>query len=104
MTQNRIHGYGSNGFGKGVGALSGCESHCYCTLIRNTGKIDELRAVADKHGAVIIEDAVESLGATYKKKQTGTFDDYSAISFNGNNIGTTKLCQYAGNIIRKVLF
>ena len=37
--------------------------------------------IADKYGAVIIEDAAESLGATYKGKQTGSFGDYSIISF-----------------------
>ncbi|MFQ8706086.1 MAG: DegT/DnrJ/EryC1/StrS family aminotransferase [Thomasclavelia sp.] len=51
-------------------------------------KIDEIKAVCDKHGAVIIEDAAESLGATYKGKQTGKFGDYNAISFNGNKIIT----------------
>ena len=51
-------------------------------------KIDELKAICEKHGAVIIEDAAESLGATYKGVQTGTFGDYSAISFNGNKIIT----------------
>ena len=52
------------------------------------GKIDELRAICDKHGALIVEDAAESFGATYKGKQTGGFGDYSAISFNGNKIIT----------------
>ncbi len=52
------------------------------------GKMDELRAIADKHGAVIIEDAAESFGATYKGKQTGTFGDIGIISFNGNKIVT----------------
>lgn len=52
------------------------------------GKIDEIKAVADKHGAKIIEDAAESLGASYKGKQTGTFGDFNAISFNGNKIIT----------------
>ena len=52
------------------------------------GKIDEIRAVADKHNALIVEDAAESLGATYKGKQTGCFGDYSCISFNGNKIIT----------------
>lgn len=52
------------------------------------GKIDELRAVCDKHGALIVEDAAESFGATYKGKQTGGFGDFSAISFNGNKIIT----------------
>ena len=36
-----------------------------------------------KHGAIIIEDAAESMGATYKGVQTGTFGNYNAISFNG---------------------
>ncbi len=52
------------------------------------GKIDEIRAICDKHGALIVEDAAESFGATYKGKQTGGFGDYSAISFNGNKIIT----------------
>lgn len=57
-------------------------------LYGTPGKMDELRAVADKHGAVIIEDAAESLGATYKGRQTGTFGDIGIISFNGNKIIT----------------
>lgn len=52
------------------------------------GKMDEIRKIADKHGAVIVEDAAESFGATYKGKQTGTFGDIGIISFNGNKIIT----------------
>lgn len=52
------------------------------------GKIDEIKAICDKHGALIVEDAAESFGATYKGKQTGTFGDFNAISFNGNKIIT----------------
>ena len=59
-------------------------AHLYGT----PGKIDAIRRIADKHGALIVEDAAESLGATYKGKQTGTFGDYSIISFNGNKIIT----------------
>ncbi len=59
-------------------------AHLYGT----PGKIDELRAVAKAHNALIVEDAAESLGATYKGKQTGSFGDYAAISFNGNKIIT----------------
>lgn len=59
-------------------------AHLYGT----PGKIDEIKAICEKHGAVIIEDAAESLGATYKGVQTGTFGDYNAISFNGNKIIT----------------
>lgn len=59
-------------------------AHLYGT----PGKIDELKAVCDRHGAIIIEDAAESLGATYKGRQTGTFGTYNCISFNGNKIIT----------------
>lgn len=52
------------------------------------GKIAEIQAVCEKHGAILIEDAAESLGAVYSGKQTGTFGDYSVISFNGNKIIT----------------
>lgn len=52
------------------------------------GKIDEIKAVCEKHNAIIIEDAAESLGATYKGVQTGTFGKYNCISFNGNKIIT----------------
>ena len=57
-------------------------------LYGTPAKIDEIQAICDKHGALIIEDAAESLGATYKGKQTGTFGGYNAISFNGNKIIT----------------
>lgn len=51
-------------------------------------KMDEIKAICDAHNAIIIEDAAESLGATYKGVQTGTFGTYNAISFNGNKIIT----------------
>lgn len=57
-------------------------------LYGTPAKIDEIRKIAKKYGALIVEDAAESLGATYKGKQTGTFGDYNAISFNGNKIIT----------------
>ncbi|WP_242829597.1 MULTISPECIES: DegT/DnrJ/EryC1/StrS family aminotransferase [unclassified Butyrivibrio] len=57
-------------------------------LYGTPGKIDEIRSIADKHGALIVEDAAESFGATYKGVQTGKFGDYSIISFNGNKIIT----------------
>lgn len=52
------------------------------------GKIDELKTVCDRHGAIIIEDAAESLGAAYKNIQTGIFGKYNCISFNGNKVIT----------------
>ena len=59
-------------------------AHLYGT----PGKIDEIRRIADAHGALIVEDAAESLGALYKGRETGSFGDYSCISFNGNKIIT----------------
>lgn len=57
-------------------------------LYGTPAKLDEIKAICDAHGAILIEDAAESLGATYKGKQTGSFGAYNAISFNGNKIIT----------------
>ncbi len=57
-------------------------------LYGTPGKLDEISAICEAHGATLIEDAAESLGATYKGKPTGTFGKYNAISFNGNKIIT----------------
>ena len=51
-------------------------------------KVDEIRSICEKYGAILIEDAAESLGATYKNVQTGSFGTYNCISFNGNKIIT----------------
>ena len=59
-------------------------AHLYGT----PGKIDEIKSICEKHSAIIVEDAAESLGATYKGRQTGTFGSYNCISFNGNKIIT----------------
>lgn len=59
-------------------------AHLYGT----PGKLEELKAICNAHGAVIVEDAAESLGATYKGQQTGSFGTYNCISFNGNKIIT----------------
>lgn len=58
-------------------------------LYGTPAKLDEIRKICDENGAILIEDAAESLGATYKERQTGTFGNYNAISFNGNKIITT---------------
>ena len=52
------------------------------------GKIDEIKEICDRHGAILIEDAAESFGATYKGQQTGTFTELGIISHNGNKIVT----------------
>ena len=66
---------------------------CRCVIAANLygtpAKLDELRAICDAHHAVLIEDAAESLSATFRGRQTGTFGTYNAISFNGNKIITT---------------
>ena len=63
-------------------------AHLYGT----PGKIDEIRTIADKHDALIVEDAAESLGARYKLKdqwvETGALGNYNCISFNGNKVIT----------------
>ena len=57
-------------------------------LYGTPAKYDEICAIAQKHGATIIEDAAESFGATYRGRPTGTFGAYNVISFNGNKIIT----------------
>ena len=59
-------------------------AHLYGT----PAKIEEIRAIADRHGALIVEDAAESLGASYNGIQTGKFGSESIVSFNGNKIIT----------------
>ena len=51
--------------------------------------MDRIMEICKKHHAVLIEDAAESLGTTYKDQATGTFGDYGIFSFNGNKIITT---------------
>ncbi len=57
-------------------------------LYGTPAKLDEIKAICDEHGAILIEDAAESMGATYKGRMTGTFGKYGIISFNGNKIIT----------------
>ena len=59
-------------------------AHLYGTI----GNFDEILRIAKEHNAVIIEDAAEALGATYKGKRAGSFGNYNCISFNGNKIIT----------------
>lgn len=63
-------------------------AHLYGT----PGRMDEIKAICDKYGALIVEDAAESLGAKYllngKWVETGTLGDFNAVSFNGNKVIT----------------
>ena len=60
-------------------------------LYGTTEKLDEICAICKKHNAILIEDAAESLGATYKGRQTGSFGTYNAISFVGVKIRTADM-------------
>ena len=60
-------------------------AHLYGT----PAKLEEIQKICKKYHLILIEDAAESLGATYQGKQTGSFGEYSVVSFNGNKIITT---------------
>jgi len=53
-----------------------------------TGRMDVIKEICDRHGALLIEDAAEAMGATLHGRQCGSFGDYSAVSYNGNKIIT----------------
>ena len=79
-------------------------AHLYGT----PGKVDKINAIIKEHDAILVEDAAESLGATYKGVQTGAFGKYNTISFNGNKIitGSAGGCfltndEEAANKVRK---
>nr|WP_326165614.1 aminotransferase class I/II-fold pyridoxal phosphate-dependent enzyme [uncultured Oscillibacter sp.] len=85
---------------------------CKCVIAANLygtpAKLDEIREICDAHGAVLIEDAAESLGASYRGRMTGTFGAYNAVSFNGNKIITSSgggmLLSDDGEAIEKARF
>lgn len=58
-------------------------------LYGTPAKLLEIQNICSEHGAVLIEDAAESLSATYRGQQTGSFGDYGIFSFNGNKIITS---------------
>ena len=60
----------------------------YAELYGFPGRVDEIKRICEKHGALLIEDAAEALGATVNGRPCGSFGDYSAISYNGNKIIT----------------
>lgn len=73
-------------------ALKKYEGQVKAVIVANLygtpAKLDEIARLCEKYDVVLIEDAAESLSATYKGKQTGAFGKYNAISFNGNKIIT----------------
>jgi len=60
----------------------------YAELYGFPGKVNVIKEICEKHGALLVEDAAEAMGATVNGKQCGNFGDYGAISYNGNKIIT----------------
>ena len=58
-------------------------------LYGTPAKLEEIMEICNKHQVPLIEDAAESLSATYQGKQTGTFGKFGIYSFNGNKIITS---------------
>lgn len=64
------------------------------------GRMDVIKSICEKYGALLIEDAAEAMGATIDGKQCGSFGDYSAVSYNGNKIitGSAGGCLLTNNV------
>ena len=60
----------------------------YAELYGFPGRVDLIKKICERHGALLIEDAAEAMGATINGTQCGSFGDYAAISYNGNKIIT----------------
>ncbi len=60
----------------------------YAELYGFSGNVRKIKEICEEHGAVLIEDAAEAMGAAWEGKQCGSFGDYAAVSYNGNKIIT----------------
>ncbi len=60
----------------------------YAELYGFPGNVREIKKICEKHGALLVEDAAEAMGATWEGKQCGSYGDYAAVSYNGNKIIT----------------
>ena len=65
-----------------------------------SGDIKKIKEICEVHGALLIEDAAEAMGASWDGKQCGSYGDYSAVSYNGNKIitGSSGGCLLTNNI------
>ena len=60
----------------------------YAELYGFSGNVRQIKEICEKHGALLVEDAAEAMGATWEGRQCGSYGDYAAISYNGNKIIT----------------
>jgi len=60
----------------------------YAELYGFPGNVRKIKEICEKHGALLVEDAAEAMGATWEGKQCGSYGDYAAVSYNGNKIIT----------------
>jgi len=74
-------------------------------LLGNMPEWDEILTVCKKHNLLIIEDAAESIGATYKGKMAGQFGHISLFSFNATKLIQSgqggALCTNDGDLFKK---
>ena len=60
----------------------------YAELYGFPGRVQKIKSICERHGALLVEDAAEAMGATVNGRQCGSFGDYAAVSYNGNKIIT----------------
>lgn len=60
----------------------------YAELYGFTGNIRKIKEICEKHGAMLIEDAAEAVGAYWEGRPCASFGDLTVISYNGNKIIT----------------
>lgn len=60
----------------------------YAELYGFPGNIKKIKEICEKHGALLVEDAAEAMGATWEDKECGSYGDYGVVSYNGNKIIT----------------